>query len=327
MDVIGSEQLQQTSKWTLAPTLLKTLFFPIFVPYLIYQFLGYLKEQKYRDCLPGKIVVITGASSGLGEQLAHTFYKAGCKLILCARRKDELDRVRSELLATCSQKTVYPPIVFPLNVADLESMSQKVAQILEIYGYIDILINNAGLSVRSSCLECVDDVDIKLMMVNYFGTVKLTKCLLPSMLARKEGRIVCIGSVQGKFSLPNRSSYAASKHALQAFCDSLRAEVYDSNIKVTLISPGYIKTNLSNNALTGSGKLYGKLDDTTAKGTSPEEMSRLILKAILRDKKDVVIAGLAPKLAIWLRSLLPEIYFAIMARRARKERSIEEKTD
>lgn len=227
--------------------------------------------------------------------------------------------MRSELLATCSQTTVYPPVVFPLNIADLESMSDKVHQILEIYGFIDILINNAGLSVRSACLDTVDDVDIKLMMVNYFGTIKLTKSLLPSMIARKTGRIVCIGSVQGKFALPNRSAYSASKHALQAFCDSLRAELHDKNIHVTLISPGYIKTNLSRNALTGSGMAYGKLDDTTAKGTSPEEMSRQILKAILRDKKDVVIAGITPKFAMYLRYLIPNLYFAIMARRARKE--------
>uniref|UniRef100_A0A336MWM2 CSON005945 protein n=1 Tax=Culicoides sonorensis TaxID=179676 RepID=A0A336MWM2_CULSO len=200
---------------------------------------------------------------------------------------DELERVRSDLLATCSQETVFPPIVFPLNVADLNGMPEKVHQILEIYGYIDILINNAGLSVRGSVLECVDDVYIKLMMVNFFGTIKLTQSLLPSMIQRKQGRVVCIGSVQGKFALPNRSAYSASKHALQAFCDSLRAEVSDDGIKVTLISPGYIQTNLSKNALTGSGSVYGKLDETTAKGASTKDVAEFVIKSILRDEKDV----------------------------------------
>lgn len=241
-------------------------------------------------------------------------------MILCARRKEELERVRSELLASCSQETVFPPIVFPLNIADLNGMSDKVQQILEIYGYIDILVNNAGLSVRGSVLECIDDVYIKLMMVNFFGTIKLTQCLLPSMITRKQGRIVCIGSVQGKFALPNRSAYSASKHALQAFCDSLRAEVSDDGIKVTLVNPGYIQTNLSRNALTGSGKVYGKLDETTAKGASAKNVAAFVLKAILRDQKDVVTAGLAPRLAIWIRSMLPEIYFEIVRRRAAKER-------
>lgn len=271
------------------------------------------------------MVLITGASSGLGEQLAQTFYKAGCKLILCSRRKDELERVRSELLSQCTQSTVYPPVVIPLNIADLEAMPQTVAQILEIYGFVDILINNAGLSVRSSCLDTIDDVDINLMMVNYFGTVKLTKLLLPSMIKRGTGRVVCISSVQGKFALPNRSAYSASKHALQAFCDSLRAEVADKNVKVTLISPGYIKTNLSMNALTGSGKSYGKLDETTAKGESPESVAQKILKAILRDKKDVIIAGLQPRIAMMLRYLMPSIYFYIMQRRAKKEAQFKEK--
>lgn len=239
---------------------------------------------------------------------------------MCARRKEELERVRSDLLASCSQDTVFPPIVFPLNVADLNGMSDKVQQILEIYGYIDILINNAGLSVRGSVLESIDDVYIKLMMVNFFGTYKLTRCLLPSMITRKEGRIVCIGSVQGKFALPNRSAYSASKHALQAFCDSLRAEVSDDGIKVTLISPGYIQTNLSRNALTGSGSVYGKMDETTSKGATAKDVAAFVLKAILRDEKDVVTAGLAPRLAILLRSFLPSFYFEIMRRRAVKER-------
>lgn len=239
---------------------------------------------------------------------------------MCARRKDELERVRSELLASCSQETVFPPIVFPLNVADLNGMQEKVQQILEIYGFVDILINNAGLSVRGSVMECVDDVYIKLMMVNFFGTIKLTQCLLPSMITRKQGRVVCIGSVQGKFALPNRSAYSASKHALQAFCDSLRAEVADDGIKVTLVSPGYIQTNLSRNALTGSGKVYGKLDETTAGGASAKDVAEFVLKAILRDEKDVVTAGIAPRLAIWLRSFLPTVYFEVVRRRAAKER-------
>lgn len=151
----------------------------------------------------------------------------------------------------------HSPVVISIDLSDINSLSAKVQEILEIHGQIDIIINNAGISVRSGCLSTAMDVDIKVMLVNYFGTVALSKACLPSMMKRKEGRIVCVSSVQGKFSIPHRSAYGASKHALQAFCDSLRAEMADHNVKVTLVSPGYIRTALSYNALTGSGSQYG----------------------------------------------------------------------
>lgn len=151
----------------------------------------------------------------------------------------------------------HPPIILPLDLSDLNSIGGKVQSVLEIHGAIDILVNNGGISVRGDALSTAIDVDIRIMLVNYFGSVALTKACLPSMMARKEGRIVSISSVQGKFAIPHRSAYSASKHAMQAFCDSLRAEVAKDNIKVTLISPGYINTALSLNALTGTGASYG----------------------------------------------------------------------
>jgi dehydrogenase/reductase SDR family protein 7B len=162
------------------------------------------------------------------------------------------------------------------------------------------------------------DIDIKIMLTNYFGTVALTKAVLPSMIQRKEGRVVCIGSVQGKIAIPHRAAYSASKHAMQAFCDSLRAEMDEHNVKVTLISPGWISTNLSLNALTGSGVSYGKMDNETAQGADPIELANEIVRAVLDDKKDVVSASLSPRLAILIRSWCPSLYFWIMAKRAHK---------
>lgn len=162
------------------------------------------------------------------------------------------------------------------------------------------------------------DVDMKVMQTNYFGAIGMTKAVLPSMLERRDGRILCIGSVQGKFAIPERASYSASKHALQAFCDSLRAEVHQHNVKVTLISPGYISTNFSMNALTGSGAQYAKMDESTAKGTDPFEMAEKIVRAVLADKKDVMFCGVVPKLAYYIRYLMPSLYFWIMSLRAAK---------
>lgn len=213
----------------------------------------------------------------------------------------------------------------PLDLTDVNSLPEKVAGILNIFGRIDILVNNGGISVRSDVLSTSVDVDIKVMLVNYFGAIALTKAILPHMIKRQEGRIVFVSSVQGKFAIPQRSAYAASKHALQAFGDSLRAEVDEHNIRVTVISPGYINTALSLNALTGTGAAYGKVDSTTSTGANPDEMAMDILKCILRDSKDVILAPITPKIAHFLRYFCPPLYFWIMARRAVKLAAEKEK--
>uniref|UniRef100_A0A182QAV2 Dehydrogenase/reductase SDR family protein 7-like n=1 Tax=Anopheles farauti TaxID=69004 RepID=A0A182QAV2_9DIPT len=298
--------------------LLATLFLPIAIPGLVYKLLTKMKEQRNTRHLNGKVVLITGASSGLGEALAHSFFLSGCKVVLAARRKDELERVRKDLLEIHTTVPTHPPIILQLDLSDLNSITAKVQSVLEIHGAIDILVNNGGISVRGDAISTAIDVDIRIMLVNYFGTVAMTKACLPSMMARKEGRIVSISSVQGKFAIPHRSAYSASKHALQAFCDSLRAEVAKDNIKVTLISPGYINTAISMNALTGTGDTYGKMDAATAGGASADDTATSILKAIARDDKDVIMAPIAPRTAYWLRHLMPWLYFWIMKKRAEK---------
>lgn len=151
----------------------------------------------------------------------------------------------------------YPPTVLPLDLAELNAIPAFATKAINIYNGIDILINNGGISVRADALTTALDVDLKVMTVNYFGAVALTKAILPSMVKRHKGHICFISSVQGKFALPYRSAYSASKHAVQAFSDSLRAEVASKGLKVTCISPGYIKTQLSLNALTSTGEKHG----------------------------------------------------------------------
>ncbi|XP_058066468.1 dehydrogenase/reductase SDR family protein 7-like [Anopheles bellator] len=308
----------ERSSGSLYGWVLTTLCLPIAIPCLLFRILAMLREKRNTRSLNGKVVLITGASSGLGEALAHSFFLAGCKVVLAARRKEELERVRKDLLAIHTTVPTHPPIILPLDLSDLNSIAGKVQEVLEIHGAIDVLVNNGGVSVRGDALSTAIDVDIRIMLVNYFGTVAMTKACLPSMVARKEGRIVSISSVQGKFAIPHRSSYCASKHALQAFCDSLRAEVAKDNIKVTLISPGYIKTAMSVNALTGSGTPYGKMDAATEAGATAESTAKNIVKAITRDEKDVVMAPIAPRAAYWLRHLLPSVYFWVMRKRAEK---------
>ncbi|KAL0272689.1 UNVERIFIED_CONTAM: hypothetical protein PYX00_005561 [Menopon gallinae] len=297
--------------------LLGTIFVPMFLPWLIFEYINYLKYKTLRKKLAGKVVMITGASSGLGEAFAHVFYKAGCKIILSSRTQSELARVRKVLLQMHKTTPTYPPVLLPLDLSDINLLPSKAQDALQIFGHIDILINNGGISYRGNVMNTDVDVDMKVMLVNYFGHVALTKAILPSMIKRKEGHIVVISSVQGLIGIPYRSAYAASKHALQGFFDCLRSEVGRHNINVTVVSPGYIKTKLSINALTGDGKQYGVMDPSTAGGYDPNEVAEISLRAILRGKKEIVISTIIPRALIILRQFCPWLYFVIMSKRAK----------
>ncbi|XP_076232465.1 dehydrogenase/reductase SDR family protein 7-like [Calliopsis andreniformis] len=308
----------QLKGWSVIWWLFKLFGLPITLPWLIYHLFDIMQQKRRKATLCGKVVMITGASSGLGEALAHIFYDCGCKVILISRRKEELERVKNALMNTYHTIPTYPPIVVPLDITNINSLHSEVEKVIEIHGKVDILINNAGISYRGEVINTNVDVDIKVMLTNYFAQIALAKAVLPFMIKQQYGHIVCISSLQGKISIPYRSAYAASKHALEAWCDSCRAELADQNIEVTVISPGYVKTSLSLNALTGTGQVYGVMDKTTEGGYSPEYVADCILKAILKREKDVVISEFTPKMAIYLRTLCPSLYFWIIRKRAKK---------
>lgn len=294
---------------------------PLVFPYIVYKLYRMHWGSLKTGCLQDKVVLITGASSGLGEALAHKFFAAGCKVILASRRVAELERVKEDLLQSVPQPTVqHTPAVIQLDLADLSSIAEKAQQALRIHGHIDILVNSGGISYRGEASDTSVEVDVKLMMVNYFGHVALTKAILPNMIEMRDGTIVAISSVQGKIGLPFRSAYAASKHATQAFFDSLLSEVAQYNVHVCVVSPGYIRTNLSMNALTGSGAVYGVMDETTATGMAPEDVADIVLEAVVNKRTDVVISSFIPRLVLFVRVLLPWLYFTIMKGRAKRLR-------
>ncbi|KAF7271364.1 hypothetical protein GWI33_015720 [Rhynchophorus ferrugineus] len=288
------------------------------IPWIIFKMFCTVWLKKGYNNLVGKVVVITGASSGLGEALAHEFYKHGAQVVLCARRRQELERVRTDLLHSHSKDMTHPPIIIPLDLNEPSELQNHVDKILSITGRIDILVNNGGISHRGTVNDTTLEVHRQIMSVNYFGALALTKAVLVDMLKNKKGQIVFISSVQGLVALPERSAYSASKHALQAFSDSLRAEIASSNISVSVISPGYIKTKLSLNALTGSGKAHGQMDATTESGYSPEYAAEQIVKAVVQKKKEIVLSTLLPQVAILLRKYMPLLYYIVMERRAKK---------
>ncbi|XP_054616172.1 dehydrogenase/reductase SDR family member 7B isoform X1 [Dunckerocampus dactyliophorus] len=286
---------------------------------LLYRILGRLRAGAP---LQDAVVVITGASSGLGKECARVFHSAGARLVLCGRDAARLQQVVEELTASATdrkQQQTYTPRTVVFDLSNTESLDSAAEEILKCYGQVDVLINNAGISYRGNILDTHLSVQRDVMQTNYFGPVALTQALLPSLVRRRSGHIVVISSVQGKIAIPYRSAYAASKHATQAYFDCLRAEVERHGITVTVISPGYIRTNLSVNAVTGDGSKYGVLDTTTATGRDPRDVAHAVLKAVRQRSKDVVLAGPLPTVAIYLRTLWPALFFKLMSSRARKE--------
>jgi len=250
----------------------------------------------------GQVVWITGASSGIGEALATAFSREGANLVLSARRPGELERVRQ----LCDGPERHR--IEPLDLMD----EKAIARAAENVGRVDVVVHSGGVSQRSLAMQTDLAVDRKIMDLDFFGTVALTKAVLPSMIARKSGHIVPISSVVGYVGTPLRSAYAASKHALHGYFDSLRAEVAKDGIAITIVCPGYIRTNVSRNAVTGDGSAFGKMDDTHKDATTPEECARRVVDGVARRKREVHEGG-KEVWAILLQRLLP----ALVARMVR----------
>jgi dehydrogenase/reductase SDR family protein 7B len=253
-----------------------------------------------------QVVWITGASSGIGAALAEAFAREGARLILSARRRAELE----EVAARCEGEG---PCVLPLDLAEPESLPAQVEAALQRFGHIDIVVHNGGVSQRSLAQETRLEVDRRIMEVNYFGTVALTKALLPSMLKVRSGHFVVISSVMGKIGTPQRSAYAASKHALHGFFDCLRAEVADSGLFVTLICPGYIQTNVSKNALTGDGSPKNEVGRDIENGHPVDLTARQILDAVSARRSEAYVGAFGKeRLSLLLKRFTPGLLEALV---------------
>lgn len=248
-----------------------------------------------------QVVWITGASSGIGEALALDLSKREAILILSARNREKLEEVRLR----CARPDRVE--VLPMDLADVAEVETVAAKGLALYGRVDFLINNGGVSQRSLVVDTSMEVYRRLIDTNLLGPIALTKALLPSMQVRKWGHIITVSSLTGKFSTPMRSGYAAAKHALHGFFDALRAETWRDGIRVTLVCPGYVRTGVSLNALTGDGTPQGTMDPGQAKGMTPAKCADLILWAAERGKNEVYIGGFE-RLYVYFSRLFPDTF-------------------
>ena len=253
-----------------------------------------------------KVIWITGASSGIGEALALAFAKKGARLILSARREQELQRV--------AKQTALPELdlmILPLDLADTRMASAWAAQVMNKFGRIDLLINNGGFSQRSAATATDEQVERQLMEVNYFSAVALSKAVLPYMLRQKSGHLVVLSSIAGKFGFYLRSSYSAAKHALHGYFESLRLETEKQGIKTLIVCPGKIKTEISLHAKQGDGASHNKMDESHVNAMSAEECAMQIIRAIEQEKQEVLIGG-KELMAVSLKRFFPRLFARII---------------
>jgi short-subunit dehydrogenase len=246
---------------------------------------------------------ITGSSSGIGRSIAQYILRNNGKVILSSRNKDALEKVASECNISNDNY-----LVLPLDLENMADVNLLVDKVIEKFSRIDFLINNGGISQRSIVAETSIEVDRRIMETNFFGSVILTKAVLPIMIRQQSGHIIAVSSVVGKFGFPLRSAYSASKQALHGFFESLRAENVVNNIFVSIIIPGRINTYISNNALSKDGTKHGELDKGQANSMSPDKAAPVIIKGILKHKKEIMVGG-KELLMVHIRRWFPRLFY------------------
>jgi short-subunit dehydrogenase len=254
-----------------------------------------------------KVIWITGASSGIGKALANQYSKLGAIVVLSARKEESLKVVQNQL--------PFPDksLVLTLDLEKSEEFVAKTKFVINKYSKIDILINNGGLSQRGEASSTSLDIDRRIMEINYFGNIALTKAVLPFMQKQKSGHIIVISSIAGKFGFYLRSAYSASKHALQGFYESLLLEEAKSNIHVTIAYPGKINTPISASALNDKGEKHGEMDHNQETGMSAEKCATIIQKAQLKQKKSVLVGNKEIK-AVYLKRFIPALFWRVIAK-------------
>ena len=246
-----------------------------------------------------KVVVITGASSGIGRELAYQLAAQGAWLSLAARTTERLEQVRTACEARGGKA-----IAISTDVSEQNQCAALIRQTVEHYSRLDMLVNNAGRTMVAK-FEDIRDPGLfeKLMRVNYLGSVYCTYYALP-YLKQTQGRIIGVSSLTGKTGVPTRSGYAASKHAMAGFFDSLRIEVAQHNVSVTMIYPGFVATAVREEAFGEDGQAVGRSTVRESEVMPVEQCAQIILRAAAQRKREVVMT-LRGKIGMWLKLLAP----------------------
>ncbi len=259
-----------------------------------------------------QVVWITGASSGIGEALALLMAQKGERLIITGRREERLQTVRERCLSVskeASVETTSECFVLPFDLSQIDEIPNLVKEAVNVYGRIDILINNAGVSQRALISQSSLSLYRKIMEIDFFSPIELTKSILPFMKEQGGGQIGVVTSIVGKFGFPLRGAYSASKHALHGFFDTLRAE--EESIDVTIIVPGRVKTEISLSALGKEGQPHNTMDPGQENGISSELAAKKIEVALRKRRREVLVGG-RELLLVYIRRFFPPLYYRIL---------------
>jgi short-subunit dehydrogenase len=253
----------------------------------------------------GKVVWITGASSGIGESLVQEFVRRGATVIASSNDPKELQRVKAE----CGNNSEMVHCI-PFDLSDTTGIEATVEQQVKSFGKIDFLLNIGGISQRARIDETPMWLDRKIFEINYFGTIALTKAVLPFMVRQQSGHVLATSSISGRFGFPLRSAYSASKQALHGFFETLYLENKKYNIRASVIIPGRVRTSISLHALNAEGKEHGKLDEGQAKGILPQQAAEIIIRGMVRNKREILV-GKNELMLLHIRRWCPWLFFRI----------------
>ena len=258
-----------------------------------------------------QVVWVTGASSGIGKATALRWAEQGASVILSSRRAEALEATKAEASAAARDKMH----VVPLDLSKSQEIPGIVEAVIAEHGAVDVMVHCGGISQRSRVVETDLAVDRQVMEIDYFGTIALTKALLPHFVARRSGHFAVVTSLMGLFSSPLRSGYCGAKHALHGFFESLRAEHHEDGIRVTMVCPGFIRTEISRNAVVGDGSQQGTMDEKTGHGLSPEECASRLIRAVER-RKPIVLIGKSEILGAYLARFFPGVLRRVVRKAA-----------
>ncbi|XP_060794903.1 dehydrogenase/reductase (SDR family) member 7Cb [Neoarius graeffei] len=284
----------------------------------IYYFYNEIIHFMSKSIVRNKVVVITDAVSAMGSECARLLHEGGAQLVLCGPNWDKLESLHDSLCSGSDPSKTFPPKLVLLDFSDIDSMEDVITEISECYGYVDVLLCNGSMKVKAPVQNLSLEMDKIIMDVNYFGPITLAKGILPLMIARRTGHFVIVNSIQGRLAIPFRSSYAASKHALQAFFDCLRAEVEEYGISVSTINHTFINataqeaTTPSQSQPTNTLWAY-ILSKLTTHGVSPKALACETVRVVNRRRREIVLAHPIPWVALYIRSLMPSFFFSVVA--------------
>jgi dehydrogenase/reductase SDR family protein 7B len=255
-----------------------------------------------------KVVWITGASSGIGEALVYAFVRGGSRVIASSNSIEGIEAVMKNCSGMAGSITAVP-----FDLSDTAGIEKAVEEIIATEGRIDMLLNIGGVSQRALISETPLWLDRRIMEINYFGTIAITKAVLPHMISAGGGHIAATSSISGRFGFPLRSAYSASKQALHGFFETLLLEHSGDNIRVSVLIPGRVRTSISLHALTSTGAEHGKMDDGLARGITPEKAAEQIIRGLRHNKREILV-GHSELLMLWIRKFTPALFFRMAGR-------------